>query len=201
GTGPNPSAVPPAGGATPEKLPDHSVRFTGTRPAVDTYTVTAPADVKGISAVRLEVLTDDSLPHHGPGRQDNGNLHLSEFRVEAAPKGNPAARQAVPVKTAVADFDQAGWDVSRAIDGKTDTAWGISPEVGKPHEAVFQFAQPVNMDGGAMLTFTLEQRHGGGHLIGRLRLSATTARGPVRVGGLPAAVARALAVPAKQRSV
>jgi hypothetical protein len=196
----DPSSVTSAGGATPEKQPDLSVRFAGTRPAVDTYTITAPVDLKGISAVRLEVMTDDSLPHHGPGRQDNGNLHLSEFRVEAAPKNNPAARQAVPVKTAVADFDQAGWDVARAIDGKMDTAWGIYPEVGKPHEAVFQFAQPVNMDGGAMLTFTLEQRHGGGHLIGRLRLSATTAQGPVRVGGLPAAVARALAVPAKQRS-
>ena len=35
-----------------------------------------------IAAVRLEVLTDDALPHKGPGRQDNGNLHLSEFKVK-----------------------------------------------------------------------------------------------------------------------
>jgi hypothetical protein len=195
----DPSAVTSAGGSTPEKQPDSSVRFTGPRPAVDTYTITASADLKGISAVRLEVLTDDSLPHHGPGRQDNGNLHLSEFRVEAAPKANPAARRSVPVKAATADFDQTGWDVSRAIDGKMETAWGIYPEVGKPHEAVFEFAQPVDINGGAALTFTLEQRHGGGHLIGRLRLSATAAHAPVRVGALPPAVARALAVPPESR--
>jgi hypothetical protein len=194
-----PSAVASAGGSTPEKMPDRSVRFTGPRPAVDTYTVSAVADLQGITAVRLEVLTDDSLPHHGPGRQDNGNLHLSEFRVEAAPLAKPQSRHSVPVKSAVADFDQAGWEVGRAIDGKAETAWGIYPEVGKPHEAVFVFAQPVSLDGGAALTFTLEQRHGGGHLIGRLRLSATTAPGP-GVTTLPPAVVRALAVPAERRA-
>jgi hypothetical protein len=193
-----PTAVTSAGGATPEKMPDRSVRFTGPRPDKDTYTVAARSGLKGITAVRLEVLTDDALPHHGPGRQDNGNLHLSEFRVEAAPGSNPASRHSVPVKSAVADFDQAGWDVGRAIDGKMETAWGIYPEVGKPHEAVFVFAQPVSLDGGAALTFTLEQRHGGGHLIGRLRLSATAASGP-GVSSLPPAIVKALAVPADRR--
>jgi hypothetical protein len=33
------------------------------------------------TAVRLEVMSDPSLPMKGPGRQDNGNLHLSEFRL------------------------------------------------------------------------------------------------------------------------
>ncbi|MEQ1913108.1 MAG: hypothetical protein ABMA15_30120, partial [Vicinamibacterales bacterium] len=37
-----------------------------------------------VTAVRLELLTDDTLPHKGPGRQDNGNLHLSEFKLTAA---------------------------------------------------------------------------------------------------------------------
>jgi hypothetical protein len=195
----DPSAVTSAGGSTPEKQADHSVRFVGTRPPVDTYTVTASANRKGITAVRLEVLTDDSLPHHGPGRQDNGNLHLSEFRVEAAPRSNPTVRHSVPVRTAIADFDQAGWDVRRAIDGKIETAWGIYPEVGKAHEAIFELAQPINVDGGAELTFTLDQRHGGGHLIGRLRLSVTDAQGPMHISALPPAIVRALAIPAESR--
>jgi hypothetical protein len=196
----DPTAVTSAGGATPQKQSDHSVRFTGARPAVDTYTVSAAAELKGITAVRLEVLTDDSLPHRGPGRQDNGNLHLSEFRVEAAPLDNATARRQVGVKAASADFDQSGWDISRAIDGKAETAWGIYPEVGKPHEAVFEFAQPVDFASGTALTFTLEQKHGGGHLIGKLRLSATAAHSPVRVCTLPPAIVRALAVPAERRS-
>ena len=32
-------------------------------------------------ALRLDVLADDSLPMNGPGRQDNGNLHLNEFEA------------------------------------------------------------------------------------------------------------------------
>src|SRR5262249_43996847 len=49
-------------GATPAKLPDLSVRYGGKRPEVDSYTIVARIQRKGITAVRLEVLTDDELP-------------------------------------------------------------------------------------------------------------------------------------------
>ena len=194
------ASVTSAGGAVPEKLPDGSVRFGGTRPAVDTYTVAAATDLKGITAVRLEVLTDDRLPHGGPGRQDNGNLHLSEFRVEAAPKSGRAARGLISLQNPTADFNQEGWTVAMAVDGKPETAWGIYPEVGKPHSAVFEFKEPVGFDGGTALTFTLEQKHGGGHLIGRLRLAV--ARGPaaLRAAAVPEAITQILAVPHERRN-
>src|SRR5690606_32627119 len=98
----------------------------------------------------------------------------------------------------VADFDQTSWDVGKAIDGQPKTAWGIYPAVGKPHHALFVFARPVS---GRRLTFTLEQTHGGGHLIGRLRLSVTTAASPSIVAPLPADIAAILATdPAKRSS-
>jgi hypothetical protein len=55
---------------------------------------------------------------------------------------------------------------------------------------------------GTELTFVLEQTHGRGHLIGRLRLSVTTTAGPASLGtdALPEPVAQALAVPAGRRS-
>jgi cytochrome c553 len=196
----HPASVTAAMGSLPAKHSDGSVRFGGPRPEVDTYTVEANADLRDITAVRLEVLTDDSLPHKGPGRQDNGNLHLSEFRVQAAPQRNPAAKQAVVLQNPSADFNQEGWTIAMAIDGNPRTAWGIYPEVGKPHAAVFEFKDPVSFEGGAVLTFTLEQRHGGGHLIGRLRLSATRAPRPVRLDPMPPAVMQALAMPPERRS-
>jgi hypothetical protein len=195
-----PTTVRSANGSKPERLPDNSVRFGGPRPEVDTYTVEAPTTLKGITAVRLEVLTDDSLPHKGPGRQDNGNLHLSEFRVAAAPKGDPAVKQPLTLQSPSADFNQAGWGVARAIDGNPKTAWGIYPEVGKPHAAAFELKEPAGFDGGTVLTFTLEQLHGGGHLIGRLRLSVTTGPRPITLSPLPEAVVQALAVAAERRS-
>src|SRR5262249_7909067 len=65
-------------GSVLAKQPDGSIRSEGPRPERDTYTLTARVPA-GVTAVRLELLPDDSLPHRGPGRQDNGNLHLSEF--------------------------------------------------------------------------------------------------------------------------
>ncbi|HVY71441.1 MAG TPA: DUF1549 domain-containing protein, partial [Verrucomicrobiae bacterium] len=66
-------------GTTFAAQPDGSMLATGPAPETEVYTFTATTDLTGITAARLEVLPDDSLPKHGPGRQpDNGNLHLSE---------------------------------------------------------------------------------------------------------------------------
>src|SRR5439155_3662289 len=120
------------------KQPDGSLLASGARPEKDTYVITADTDETQTTAVRLDVLTDDALPHKGPGRQDNGNLHLSEFRVTAAPASDPSAARPLTLKRPVADFDQQGWTAAMAIDGNPATAWGIYPEVGKPHQAVFE---------------------------------------------------------------
>jgi hypothetical protein len=188
-----PDKVATAKGSVPAVLPDRSVRFGGPRPAVDVYTITAKTALEGITAVRLEVLTDDSLPHKGPGRQDNGNLHLNEFRVQAG--GQP-----ITIASAKADFDQDGWTVAMAIDGKPATAWGIYPAIGRSHQAVFLFAKPIRFPGGTLLTFTLEQTHGQGHLIGRLRLAATTAARATSLSPLPGEVGAVLGVAAEKRT-
>jgi hypothetical protein len=151
-------------GSTLVKQPDGSILSTGARPATDTYTITARSPLPRITAVRLEVLTVDEHPYKGPGRQDNGNFHLSEFRVEIG--GKPAALQHPS-----ADFNQAGWTIAHAIDGKPETAWGIYPEVGKTHSAIFELKQPLEA---GTITFVLEQLHGRHHLIHRPRLSVTS---------------------------
>ena len=188
-------------GATLTPQPDGSVRSEGTRPEKDTYTVTARVRVKGVTAVRLELLTDDALPHRGPGRQDNGNLHLSEMVITAAPvlDGKAGAAKPITIRSASSDYDQPDWTVQHAFDGNTATAWGIYPQVGKPHEAVFELAEPIG-DGEFDVTVKLEQLHGGGHLIGRFRLSVTSAPSPGRASVLPNAIRDALATPAEKRT-
>ena len=182
-------------GTTLTKQSDGSLLAGGPRPEKDTYVITAQTALKGITAVRLEVLTDDSLPHKGPGRQDNGNLHLSEFQVFTETNLKP-----LPLQNPSADFDQQGWTSAHAIDGNEKTAWGIYPQVGQPHFAVFELKEGLKIPDGALLTFLLHQNHGGGHLIGRLRLSATTASRPVRARPLPADIEKILATASAQRS-
>src|SRR5262249_46252386 len=132
-------------------------------------------------------------------RQDNGNLHLNEFSVTAAPRGTPSGgshprlAKLLAFREARADFEQQGWTIAHAIDGNPATAWGIYPQVGRPHHAVFVLKEPLAQPGGTTLTFTLRQTHGGGHLIGRLRLAVTTAAAPGDGAALPPPVAAALA--------
>jgi hypothetical protein len=53
-------------GSTLNRLDDNSVLASGVRPDRDTYTITAPTSLNRLTAIRLDVLADDSLPmQHG----------------------------------------------------------------------------------------------------------------------------------------
>jgi mono/diheme cytochrome c family protein len=199
-----PESFTSSGGATLTKQPDGSVLSSGTRPEKDTCTIVASTSASRMTGLRLEVLSDDSLPMKGPGRQDNGNLHLNEIQVTAAPRGvaDPAVAKAVKLANPKADFNQDGWTIAMALDGNPGTAWGIYPQVGKSHLAVFEFAEPVEFPAGTTITVKLEQIHGGGHLIGRVRLSVTGAAAPLPVEAevLPREIVAILQTPVAQRS-
>jgi mono/diheme cytochrome c family protein len=165
----------------------------------DTYKIVAKATLAKLSAIRLEVLADDRLPMKGPGRQDNGNLHLSEIRVSLVPDAAPDKPVKLTLQNPTADFNQQGWGIERAIDGNAGTAWGIHPEVGKSHQAVFEIKEPADAAQGTIL-IELDQVHGGHHLIGRLRLSATDKAQPVRIPQFAPDVLAILARPVDQRS-
>lgn len=191
-------------GSTLTPQPDGSILASGTRPEKDVYTITAHLALSQVTYLRLELLSDDSLPHKGPGRQDNGNLHLNEITVTVAPRDKPGEAKKVTLINPRADFNQQDWGIERAIDGNPGTAWGIYPQVGMSHVAIFEIADPKSCGGEIVLTVKLEQVHGGGHLIGRPRLSVTEIETsqPIRLGVevLPAAITEILKVDAAART-
>lgn len=90
-----PDRVLSDGGALLLSQEDGSIVADGTNPAKDTYTVTTTTKLQGITAVRLEVLPDESLPGGGPGRAGNGNFLLSRVLVSAEaidPKGKETSQ-------------------------------------------------------------------------------------------------------------
>jgi mono/diheme cytochrome c family protein len=163
-----------AEGSVLKRLDDDSIQAGGPRPDRDIYTVTATTKLGEVTALRLDVLADDALPKKGPGRQDNGNFHLSEIEVKLLKPGETEAEKFKIVR-ASADWDQDGWGVAKAIDGNPATAWGIYPKVGESHYAVFELEKKQTLGAGAKLVIVLKQLHGSGHLIGHLKLSATSA--------------------------
>ncbi len=199
------------GGATIRKLADGSLLVAGTIPERDTYTVVAGVPPGDITAVRLEALTDDSLPRRGPGLAANGNFVLSEFSVRAGgdPVAGEQAAQVLEITQAVADHSQAKYPIEAAADKNPQTGWAINTADGKlntDRTAVFVLAasppapagdaEPAD---GRRWTFTLEQQHAAArYSIGRLRLSVTNAsRDVVR---LPPDVRAALAIAPAERS-
>jgi hypothetical protein len=79
----DPQQATATSGATLAKMPDKSLLASGPIAGADVYTITAPADLPNITAVRLEALPDDLLGGKGPGR--SGNFVLNDFRVIATP--------------------------------------------------------------------------------------------------------------------
>ena len=161
------SAVTGTAKATFTKLADGSWLAAGPQPKQDTYTITGRLPAGTISALKLEVIPDDSLPGKGPGRSSAGNFVLSEFRV----LGSDGTE--IPLHSPKADFEQAAYKVAGALDGKPETGWGIGGGTGKPHSATFHFAQPIDGTKAGGITVVLDQRYDKGeHAIGRFRLSA-----------------------------
>jgi tetratricopeptide (TPR) repeat protein len=171
-----PVAMKSAGGTTLTKRHDGAILASGKKPWPETYTITSKTRLTGITAIRLELLTDPSLPGGGPGRAGNGNIRLAEFRLTAAPEANPTKASPVLMHRAWADYSEYGLPVAAAIDGNDGTAWAIHPYGGQPHVALFEVKEPIVHASGTILTFTLDQRPRPAepHSLGCFRLSVAT---------------------------
>lgn len=172
-----PSSVYSNGGSSYTNLPDGSVLASGSiNPIYDTITITADTDLKGITAVLLEVLPDPSLPKNGPGRWgQSGSFILDELSLAAAPLRGPVpANTNIFFARATADWEQLYYRAEHAIDRNPKTGWAIGPKFGQRHFLIAEPPSPVGTEGGSRLTFRFEHYHGSSHCIGRFRLSVTT---------------------------
>lgn len=91
-------------GATATISPDGTVLVSG-KPAKDTYTLkaTVPAGTEP-KAIKLEALTDASLPGNGPGRVGGGYFLLSEFGVRFGSSGSKEATKPLRILDTTATF-------------------------------------------------------------------------------------------------
>jgi hypothetical protein len=157
--------------ATLRSLDDHSLLAMGPVADSEEYHSTARSPLTKIRSVRLEVLTDDSLPNNGPGRADSGNFVLSEFWFRTGDG------RELRFSRAGAEHSQAGYAVAQAIDGKGDTGWAINdaPE-GSPNRnrtAWFVLPETLEVEEDHALTFKM-QFNRKTFSIGRYRLSISS---------------------------
>ncbi len=180
------SEVKSLDGSTFMRQPDGSLLVGGKSPDNDRWVFTTQPLQGNLTAVRVEALADDSLKKKGPGRADNGNFSLTDFRVFAQPADGSKPRVQVKLVRPRSTFEQNNGGLSAASSIDADprkTGWAVDPQFGKNHAAVFEFDEPLSAPGGVVLTLELDFFTNTKHVIGRPRVSVTTAPAPAPLAG------------------
>ncbi|MHA3775557.1 PSD1 and planctomycete cytochrome C domain-containing protein [Verrucomicrobiota bacterium sgz303538] len=155
-------------GAGFQLLDDNSLLADGNGSFNDTYRVLAKTSLNQVAAVRVRVLTHDSLPKHGPGTASNGNFVLTEFEASVGGKQQPIAQ-------AFADHEQPGYPATATFDGDTKSGWAINVGKGSmakmnaDHEIVFVFEKPIAV-GDAPIELRLHHDLNERYLVGRFAI-------------------------------
>jgi hypothetical protein len=116
-----------------------AVFASGDQSKRDLYRLEFRNDLAGIRAIRLDVLPDDRLPNHGPGRVyyegPAGDFFLSEVQVTA--DGKP-----IRLAGATSSWPKAN-SAAVAIDGDPQSGWSVNGGQGRAHSAVFRLGAPL----------------------------------------------------------
>ncbi|MEZ6067920.1 MAG: DUF1553 domain-containing protein [Planctomycetaceae bacterium] len=161
---------------------DGSWLASGSPPAAETITVTARGTFTRLGGVRLEALSDPSMPHGGPGRAPNGNFAIGDFKLEWRPASNSpdaTAREnnaewrlvALSNPRATHQQNDGGLSVAASIDQDRVSGWAVDMGgIGKSQAAAFDC--DVTTDGPSELRWTLVLEHPNKqHTLGRFRIS------------------------------
>ncbi len=175
------------------------VLVSGPRPDASIYEVSLALALEGgVTALRLEALAHESLPHKGPGRADNGHAVLTELEAFFAPG---VSKKFSPVAFKLVDSDEARWHGSqpdghhRVIDGVrgTKTGWVLDGSAAHRDRHLYLVpAQPVGVKGGGTLRLRMHFDSGwSGHAIGCFRWCVTNATDPAKLLPKPPTVSAA----------
>ena len=198
-----PSHAAATGGVELTAAPDGSVLASGSNPAETIYTIDAVVTLPRITAIRLEVLPDPSLPKHGPGRDPYGNFQVNGFELVAG--NSPVTFKAIRADDAAGG---AGLDTffpkSLSREVSAPRGWRIDAsreETRLPRQIVFTLEKPVAAAAGLPVQVRLKHQGAAvGQAIGKFRLSATASATPQRVVEIPARLRPILATAASART-
>jgi hypothetical protein len=152
---------------------DDSVFVSGDVSKNDKYDLKYRTDLRGVTAIRLEVLPDDRLPGHGPGRifyeGTPGDFLLTDLSLF---RGG----QKLPIAKALDSYHSESKTAAKAIDDDLQSPWDIDGGEGRRHVAVFVLQKPLAEAGEFNLKMFFEAYYACG--LGRFRVSVTTDADP-----------------------
>ena len=157
-----PASLTSTNGSEFKTLDDQSVLVEGPNPDQDTHEITCKLTPGNLAALRLEALPHESFPLHGSGRADDGKFDLSEFEAELIARdanGNAGEPKKLKFARATADSTAADTQISKAIDGKPETAWSVATNAAtEPHTALFVLGEAIPITADTELRVRLNYR-------------------------------------------
>ncbi len=149
----------------------------------DEYRLTFQTHQKNVQSLRLDALTDKSLPQRGPGLNGDGSFQLANIKVTARPL-DPAVKdpeQVLKLKPVFAAFEDPSQPLAHAVDDKPETAWVVRETAKKDNAAILEFEAPLaGFVGGTELVVELKFLDLG---IGRLRVALSVEPNPATWAG------------------
>jgi hypothetical protein len=167
-------------GQTLSREGDGSLLLTGKNPKNDNYRLELKSGLTSLTGIRIEAVPHAAFTKGGFARSDSGNFVLTDFSVELLRKGADKPER-VEIASATASFEQGGWPVSNAFDGKPNTGWAVNnpADMTIPRQAVFVFKRPVTLDADTQVIVTMKhQSPHAFHNLSRFRLSETSLEKP-----------------------
>lgn len=171
---------------------------SGKKPDKDTFELEFATNLETLGALRIDVLTDDSLPAKGPGRAGNGNFVVNEVEVSLGDQKLEWAKS-------YGSHAQNGFAPENLA--KNTKGWAILPKAGQNHYLILEAKQVLSIlqgrdiDNAAKFKVTIKQNHGGGHILGRFIVSASAESASSEGSVIPSAeVAEILKIPALDRN-
>ena len=146
-------------------LDDHSMLFPAPGPERSTANVDF-AELNGsFTHIRIDALTDDSLPGKGPGRTAHGNFVLSELEIYIAGKR-------IKLTDPTATAEQPNYPAISAIDDNNNSGWAVQvdgQDLRTNKSITLRFDTPIETHGDTKVI--IKQLFGTHHTIGRLKIS------------------------------
>ncbi|MBM4076441.1 MAG: DUF1549 domain-containing protein, partial [Planctomycetes bacterium] len=203
----NPTSVSAKNGTTLTVQSDGAVLTSGDVPPTDDYDLVFQMngvfkpDANGLTALRIEALSDPSLPEQGPGRStDSGAFLLSAVSLEVGSTTDPNLKQKVSFLKADADFNQTGFDADGLFDTNKATGWSsLGASKGENRVVVLVLADTLNLTNESNLRLSLKHESDQPkHTLGKFRVSFTTASSP-RLPNPPLAIQNVLQIATEKR--
>ena len=167
--------------------PDDSILASGDVTKREVYKLSFDLPVADApwTAIRLEVLPDDSLPASGPGlafyEGRRGDFFLSELTVEGG--GKPLELVDATHSFGKISVGSGSADAANVLDGEGSTGWSTSGAEGEANQWVANFAEPLKGGQTIEVELLFERHFAAG--LGHFRISLSRGAQPVVASKLP----------------